>query len=56
LWLDKWNQQYKGFVGGKRDKRPSEDECFLTISYEKMVNIFGRFKQEPIALGLSELR
>jgi len=32
------------------------DEHFLTKSYEKMVNIFGRFKQESIALGLSELR
>jgi superfamily II DNA or RNA helicase len=32
------------------------DEHFLTNSYEKVVNIFGRFKQEAIALGLSELR
>jgi len=32
------------------------DEHFLTKSYEKMINIFGRFKQESIALGLSELR
>ncbi|UUO25074.1 DEAD/DEAH box helicase [Colwellia sp. M166] len=32
------------------------DEHFLTSSYEKVVNIFGRFKQESIALGLSELR
>ena len=32
------------------------DEHFLTKSYEKVVNIFGRFKQESIALGLSELR
>lgn len=31
------------------------DGHFLTKSYEKMVNIFGRFKQESIALGLSEL-
>jgi superfamily II DNA or RNA helicase len=32
------------------------DEHYLTTSYEKVVNIFGRFKQETIALGLSELR
>ena len=32
------------------------DDHFLTKSYEKMINIFGRFKQESIALGLSELR
>jgi superfamily II DNA or RNA helicase len=32
------------------------DEHFLTNSYEKVVNIFGRFQQEAIALGLSELR
>jgi hypothetical protein len=34
----------------------SIEECFLTTSYEKVVNIFGQFKQESIALGLSELR
>ena len=33
-----------------------DDEHFLTSSYEKVVNIFGRFQQESIALGLSELR
>jgi superfamily II DNA or RNA helicase len=32
------------------------EEHYLTSSYEKVVNIFGRFKQESIALGLSELR
>jgi superfamily II DNA or RNA helicase len=32
------------------------DDHFLTSSYEKVVNIFGRFKQETIALGLSGLR
>jgi hypothetical protein len=32
------------------------DDHFLTNSYEKVVNIFGRFQQESIALGLSELR
>ena len=31
------------------------DDHYLTTSYEKVVNIFGRFKQETIALGLSEL-
>lgn len=33
----------------------SFEEHFLTTSYEKVINIFGRFKQESIALGLSEL-
>ena len=33
-----------------------QDKHFLTTSYEQVVNIFGRFKQEAIALGLSELR
>jgi len=32
------------------------EEHFLTRSYEKVVNIFGRFQQESIPLGLSELR
>ncbi|KMT66778.1 DEAD/DEAH box helicase [Catenovulum maritimum] len=32
------------------------DDHYLTTSYEKMVNIFGRFKQETIELGLSGLR
>tara|TARA_R110002124_G_scaffold287363_1_gene473966 strand:+ start:24796 stop:26229 length:1434 start_codon:yes stop_codon:yes gene_type:complete len=32
------------------------EEHFLTSSYEKVINIFGRFQQEAIALGLSELR
>lgn len=32
------------------------EEHFLTTSYEKVVNVFGRFQQEAIALGLSELR
>ncbi|MFT5716083.1 MAG: hypothetical protein ACI9T7_000256 [Oleiphilaceae bacterium] len=32
------------------------DEHYLTASYDKVVNIFGQFKQEEIALGLSELR
>ncbi|PAJ74194.1 DEAD/DEAH box helicase [Pseudoalteromonas sp. NBT06-2] len=34
----------------------SYTEHFLTASYENVVNVFGRFKQESIALGLSELR
>jgi superfamily II DNA or RNA helicase len=34
----------------------TDDDHFLTSSYEKVVNIFGQFKQESIALGLSELR
>lgn len=32
------------------------EEHFLTSSYEKVLNIYGRFQQESIALGLSELR
>ena len=32
------------------------EEHFLTNSYEKVMNIYGRFQQEAIALGLSELR
>ncbi|TWX68475.1 AAA family ATPase [Colwellia demingiae] len=32
------------------------DVHYLTDSYEKVVNIFGQFKQEAIALGLSDLR
>ena len=34
----------------------SFEEHFLTTSYEKVVNIFGRFKQESIERSLSELR
>jgi superfamily II DNA or RNA helicase len=37
-------------------KSTVSDEHFLSSSYEKVVNIFGQFKQEAIALGLSELR
>jgi superfamily II DNA or RNA helicase len=32
------------------------EKHFLTSSYERVVNISGRFQQEAIALGLSELR
>ena len=32
------------------------EEHFLTSAYERVVNISGRFQQEAIALGLSELR
>jgi hypothetical protein len=34
----------------------SVKEHFLTNSYERVVNVYGRFQQESIALGLSELR
>jgi len=34
----------------------ASDKHFLTTSYEQVINVFGRFKQEAIALGLSELR
>ncbi|MEH6596577.1 MAG: superfamily II DNA or RNA helicase [Oleiphilaceae bacterium] len=45
-------------IGHKAFEETSDivDEHFLTSSYEKVVNIFGRFQQESIALGLSELR
>ena len=32
------------------------EEHFLTSSYEQVVNVFGQFQKESIALGLSELR
>lgn len=32
------------------------EKHFLTSSYEKVMNIYGQFRQESIALGLSELR
>ena len=32
------------------------EEHFLTSAYERIINISGRFQQEAIALGLSELR
>ena len=31
------------------------DDHYLAVSYDNMINIFGRFKQESIALGLSDL-
>jgi superfamily II DNA or RNA helicase len=46
------NKEVINFNGPEVD---SFEEHFLTTSYEKAVNIFGRFKQESIALGLSEL-
>jgi superfamily II DNA or RNA helicase len=38
---------------------PSEESVgthFLTRSYENVMNVYGRFRQEAIALGLSDLR
>ena len=32
------------------------EKHFLTGAYERIINISGRFQQEAIALGLSELR
>lgn len=32
------------------------EEHFLSSAYERVINISGRFQQEAIALGLSELR
>ena len=34
----------------------SSEEHYLTSSYDRAVNVFWRFQQESIALGLSELR
>jgi superfamily II DNA or RNA helicase len=56
-----------GFVGldniGEAIEQPdlfnvdeSIEEHYLTNSYERVVNVYGRFQQEAIALGLSELR
>lgn len=36
--------------------RQDLDEHYLTSSYERVVSIFGRFKQEAVSLGLSDLR
>lgn len=41
-------------VENKRSKEISDTD-YLTSSYEQMLNIFGRFKQETITLGLSDL-
>lgn len=50
--------QLRGIDTEQADFEQASDvsEKCLTSSYEQMVNIFGRFKQEMIALGLSELR
>lgn len=37
-------------------KMNTVDKHYLSASYERVVNIFGQFKQESIALGLSKLR
>ena len=49
---------FKGDVTrvGFDDVSAIADKHYLTTSYEKVVNIFGRFKQETIAMGLSGLR
>jgi superfamily II DNA or RNA helicase len=38
------------------DTNEKKEEHFLTSAYDRMVNVCGRFQQESIALGLSELR
>lgn len=43
------------FIGVNGVNEPVEDH-FLTSSYERVMNIYGRFQQEAITLGLSELR
>lgn len=50
--------QLRDIDSEKADFKQTSDvpENCLTSSYEQMINIFGRFKQETIALGLSELR
>lgn len=41
---------------GHQQSNTLPDDSFLTKSYEQMINVFGRFKQEAIALGLSDLK
>jgi hypothetical protein len=38
------------------NRSEATEEHFLTVAYERIINISGRFQQEVIALGLSELR
>ena len=38
------------------NRSEATEEHFLTDAYERIINISGRFQQEAIALGLSELR
>ncbi|MBB1450059.1 DEAD/DEAH box helicase family protein [Pseudoalteromonas carrageenovora] len=38
------------------DRSETTDNHFLTGEYERIINISGRFQQEAIALGLSELK
>jgi hypothetical protein len=51
------SDDYENKISFKNDTEMNTvDEHYLSTSYEKVINIFGRFKQESIALGLSELR
>ncbi|PCC14225.1 MULTISPECIES: hypothetical protein [unclassified Pseudoalteromonas] len=54
----KYELQLRDIDTEKTDFEQASDvsEKCLISSYEQTVNIFGRFKQEAIALGLSELR
>ena len=56
LSLFKDELQLRGTEQTDFEQASGVSEKCLTSSYEQVVNIFGRFKQEAIALGLSELR
>ena len=51
-------EEFVSAHSGNRHQQPNilPDESFLIKSYEQMINVFGRFKQEAIALGLSDLK
>ena len=51
-------EEFVSAHSGNRHQQPNilPDKSFLTKSYEQMINVFGRFKQEAIALGLSDLK
>ena len=54
LQLNAFDSSKEGSTSDKNSQVTSEH--YLTSTYEKVVNIFGRFQQESIALGLSELK
>jgi superfamily II DNA or RNA helicase len=43
-------------ISSNSNIKEQNESHFLTKSYEQVVNIFGRFKQETLALGFSELK
>lgn len=46
---------FEGFEERTYTKEPTETRSPLTDTYESMMDIFGRFKQETLELGLSNL-